>query len=310
MLRHILVISAIVVGSTVLYQAAGTTLGQAELAAATSSPTSQIRLVGSEAAPTLTARAYAVAYLDNQTGGIEMLLERNANLPLPIASITKLMTARVAARFLSPDQVVVIAPEDIVERTDFSGLSPGEVATADSLMRSLLVESSNYAAAALARTGGGNDFVAAMNREARLLGMDQTIYYNPSGLDPAGLGGDALNRSSGYDLVRLAAAVLADDPELLSITQTQTAPFYTADGGFHHLITTTNQLLGTERWPAEIAGGKTGRTDLAEKNLLLVLKNKQGSGHLIAVVLGAEDHFAEMSRLLDWTYRNYQFQQS
>jgi D-alanyl-D-alanine carboxypeptidase len=151
---------------------------------------------------------------------------------------------------------------------------------------------------------GGADFVSRMNLAAAVLGMGETKYLNPSGLDE--LDGRT-NLSSASDLSVLLEDIIKHEPELLAVSQQIAVPIKRADGSFHHLATNTNELLPLARWPAEIVGGKTGQTDLARKNLALVLRDSASGGYVINIVLGSENHFSDMTRLTDWVYQNYQF---
>ncbi len=304
MAKHLLALTLIITLSSWAHQTLVNSYGRLEeslaAAGAVATAPARVRLVAPEAPPDLRATAYAVGYLPAD-GDLEIVVEKAGDFALPIASITKLMTARLAASG-DHSEIITIAPADQVWPTDFSQFRSGDQLTRDGLLQSLLIESSNYAAAALARQGG-DDFVRQMNREAKKLGLSETAYYNPSGLDPASLGGADLNRSTAQDLLKLAKTLWQENPSLMTITRQPSAALYAAAGGYHHTMISTNRLLGATRWPAEVVGGKTGQTDLAEKNLLLILENQQGGGHLLAVVLGSPDHFGEMTTLLDWVYR-------
>lgn len=251
----------------------------------------------------LDARAFLVAYLP-PTGEPEILVERNAREPLPLASLTKLMTALVVRENYDVAKLVTIAPADLVEPFDPSFFRVGETFTVASLLNSLLVESSNWSAAALARVMGRDNFILTMNETAARLDLETTTFFNPSGLDQMA---GAVNHASAYDLLQLATAINETAPEILTATTQENVPLLTAQGQFHHRLIPTNKLLGQERWPVKIVGGKTGQTDLARKNLLLVLEDQASGGQLVTIVLGADDHFTTTATLLDWLYTSYDF---
>ena len=144
----------------------------------------------------------AVALVQDAASG-ETLIAKNQGAVLPIASITKLMTAIVILDAgLNLEQRVAVSDEDydLVKGTR-SRLRPGTVLTRDELLLLALMSSENRAAASLARTypGGTEPFVAAMNAKAAALGMTDTRFVDPSGLSPS-------NVSSARDLARLVAA--------------------------------------------------------------------------------------------------------
>ena len=144
----------------------------------------------------------AVALVQDAASG-ETLIAKNSGVVLPIASITKLMTAIVILDAkLDLEQRVAISSEDAdALKGTRSRLRPGTVLTRDDLLLLALMSSENRAASALARTfpGGTGPFVAAMNAKAQALGMNDTQFVDPTGLSSA-------NVSSAQDLARLVAA--------------------------------------------------------------------------------------------------------
>ena len=143
-------------------------------------------------------RAPAAILVEPATGDI--VFERDADERRAIASTTKLMTALLTLEHASLDDVMVAAPYDAAPAESVAGFRAGERLTVADLLRALLLESANDAASTLAiRVAGSRPaFVAMMNRRARQLGLRDTHYANPVGLDQAG------NYSSATDLVKLA----------------------------------------------------------------------------------------------------------
>jgi len=284
------------------------------LTPALAAPATRVELVEELPPPALSARAALVIWRAGPGVG-EVLLAQNAEAPLPLASISKLVTALVAKRHYQAEQILAVQPAALVEAADAAFFRPGDQFTFQSLLYPLLVESSNNAAMILAEATAADPsaatsteavFVAEMNELAARLGMSRAQFYNPSGLDAPD--GFSLNRAAAYDLFRLADYLLEGEPELLAITRTNGGLVATADGLFHHQLTPTNQLLAASHWwPAEIVGGKTGQTDLAGKNLLLILRDEATGGHLVTVVLGTDDNFADTAALVDWVYQSFRF---
>jgi serine-type D-Ala-D-Ala carboxypeptidase (penicillin-binding protein 5/6) len=197
-------------------------------------------------APQVTARAYLV---ENGTTG-EVVVASRPRAHLPIASITKLMTVLVALRHAHLDDVVTVSGRAAEVGESSINLRPGERLTVRDLVEAALIQSANDAAVALAEYVGGSQpaFVAMMNAEARKLGLRDTHFANPDGLDaPA-------HYSSAHDVTRLARIAMRN-PVIRSVVGRPTA---TITGG--RVLTTWNDLL--TRFPGAF-GVKTGHTGAA-----------------------------------------------
>lgn len=256
--------------------------------------------------PELAARAYLIAVV-MPDGRQEILLEKNARLRWPIASITKLFTASVVLDNHPLEQVLTLTNADLPEVNDSGYFHSGESFTISNMLLPLLINSSNNAATALARLSlvSDQDFITQLNQFASKLNLHDTRLFNPSGLDPILPSG--VNYSSPRDLLTLAQWLLAFRPEILTLTYLPQANVYRADGSFHHQARSTNELLlSRPEWAVEIVGGKTGQTDLAGKNLLLILHSPATGGHVVSVILGSPDHFLETRTLIDWARQAYQ----
>jgi D-alanyl-D-alanine carboxypeptidase (penicillin-binding protein 5/6) len=153
-----------------------------------------------EKSPQLEARAWAL--IDARSG--EVIASHAATRQLPIASTTKLMTAWVALHELPLDKIVRAAPYDAEYGESLLGLRPGQRISVRDLLYGLILRSGNDAAydLALAAAGSERRFVGQMNRYAAALGLSDTHYANPIGLDQRG------NYSSAGDLVTLARHLL------------------------------------------------------------------------------------------------------
>jgi D-alanyl-D-alanine carboxypeptidase (penicillin-binding protein 5/6) len=199
------------------------------------------------AAPEVSARAYR---LENAATG-EVLLRHADRARVPIASITKLMTVLVTLEHAKPGDVVAVSSGASEVGESSVNLRPGERITVRDLLQAALIQSANDAADALADYVGHGDrarFVAMMNSEARRLGLADTHFSRPDGLDAAG------HLSSARD-VTLLAEVAMHSPLVRSIVRRRTASI--AGGRTLH---TWNDLLG--RFPGLI-GVKTGHTGAA-----------------------------------------------
>jgi len=148
----------------------------------------------------------SVALVVNQDTD-EVLFEKNTHAVLPIASITKLMTALVTVEANLPlDEELTVTQNEVVRANIRSNLRPGMTMTRDTALHLALMSSENRAAQLLGRTypGGLDAFVEAMNAKARMLGMSDSHFADPTGLSPD-------NRSSANDLVRLVKAAYEHD---------------------------------------------------------------------------------------------------
>ena len=246
------------------------------------------------AAPPHDLPASAWILVDADDG--EVLAAHHAARSLSIASTTKLMTAYVARRELKLDETVVAPPYDALAAESLLGLRAGERIKARDLLYGLLLVSGNDAAEALAQAAAGSEdaFVAEMNRAARRLGLGDTSYANPIGLDEAG------NYSSAEDLVALAIELRKDK---LFRTIFDTASTTIESGDHPRSLVNRNVLVQTVPY---VNGVKTGYT-LDAGNVLVGSGEQQGV-ELVSAVLGApsesERDAATMS-LLDYGFSLY-----
>ena len=243
-------------------------------------------------------RARAALVLDMQKG--EVIYQMNATSPLPVASITKLMTA-VTYMGVNQDleKHVSITRKDIY-RANWTKLRYREQVSVKDLLYATLVASDNAAARALARATGltMEGFVDRMNETAASLGLANSKFTEPTGLD-------AGNISTAVDCVALLWTVLQDEL-LAEILLAKEYKFGT--NRREHTIRTTNRLardtVSESQW--ESVGSKTGY--IRRAGYCLVLRALGSSGDdIYAVILGgptSRTRFTDMRRLLDWSVRN------
>lgn len=228
-------------------------------------------------------------------GQEEIFFEKAVNQNLPIASLTKLMTAFIALEYY-PDlsQLIEISQEAVFQEEDFGNLKIGERLTIENLLYIMLIESSNDAAFSLTEIIGQSAFVDLMNFEAKYLGMENSHFVDSSGISPE-------NVSSAKDLVILTKELL-EKPLIWEILEKPEFDLRGPDGVLHHKLLNTNELLG--KIP-EIIGGKTGFNEEAKGCFLLVLEVPKNKGFLINVILGSENRLTEMEKLIDWLNNTY-----
>jgi D-alanyl-D-alanine endopeptidase (penicillin-binding protein 7) len=240
-------------------------------------------------------RAAAAIIFDPETG--QVLWQENATDKRSIASITKVMTAVVFMED-QPD----LSREVTIERGDVYAASTtylraNERVTLDNLLHLTLIASDNAAARALARLsshGGTAAFIERMNEKALELGLEDTEFADPSGLNPN-------NLSSAYDLSRLITFA-ASDERIASVMRKANHQVRTSRRAI--TINNTNQLVRTADVSAmEVMGGKTGFISKAGYCLATLLRLPQTNHQVAVVVLGANSNngrFWETRHLFNW----------
>ncbi|MHB1214080.1 MAG: D-alanyl-D-alanine carboxypeptidase family protein [Thiobacillus sp.] len=250
--------------------------------------------------------AHSVLVLDQASG--QPLLEKNASLQTPIASITKLMTALLVIDAAQPlDEQIAITEED---RDTLKGtgsrLAFGTRYTRGQLLHLALIASDNRAAHALGRTypGGVKRFVATMNRMAHALGMNDTVYVEPTGLSSS-------NRSTALDLAKLVSYAYQNYPEIRHITSTGN---YTLDT--QRVVTqkrrqkaqvqyrtvafnNTNRFTRADDW--HIGLSKTGFIN--EAGHCLIMQAQVANRDVIIVLLDAQgrnNRASDATRIKEW----------
>lgn len=216
----------------------------------------------------------------------EVLLSKNDHAVLPIASLTKLMTGLIISQAHLPmDEPITITEADVdTEKNSRSRLAVGTTLSRREMLHLALMSSENRAAHALGRTypGGLSAFVTQMNLKARLLGMGDTRYVEPTGLS-------SQNQSSARDLAALVN-VAHSDPVLREFS---TSPGYEVAVGRRTLqYNNTNRLVKNPAW--EIGLQKTGY--ISEAGRCLVMQTEISGRKLIMVFL---DSAGKLSRLAD-----------
>jgi len=234
----------------------------------------------------------------------QYLYKKNISEKLPIASLTKLMMADIVLENFDHSKDVVIKKE-IFQKDVLSNFKAKEIFAIKDLLYSALIESNNVAVLAISDEIGESNFVSLMNLEAKYLGMNNTFFANSTGLDPE-LNADFINLSTVSDLVKLAEHIIKN-PEIKDILSQKEFDLYTKDGKFHHKAITTNEFLKSGLFfeGKEMFGAKTGQTIKAGECLLLILKVSKNNGYLINVVLGSDDRFGDMKKIIRWADYNF-----
>jgi len=236
-------------------------------------------------------RAEAAIIYNPETG--EVLWENHSKDQRSMASITKVMTALVFLESNTPLTTEVTVQRSDVAHASTTYLRTGFKLPAEDLLNLLLVGSDNAAARALARASylGYDAFIQRMNEKAKELGLESTVYADPSGLLAA-------NMSSAYDLARLIAYAAAD--ERISAIMRKTS-FSTSMGTRVITANSTNQIVRSG--DIDVVGGKTGFISSSGYCLATLLRLPQTGQQVAFVVLGAKTNasrFWETRHLFNW----------
>ena len=257
--------------------------------------------------------------------GNKILYQNNIDQILPIASLTKLMTALIVLENMQPEEIVTVSEKAIAAYGDQGSLAVDEKITAQNLLYALLMESSNDAAMALAEHYDKNlrsylsttslhskdvesqdttlidelSFVDLMNKKAEELGLNNTHFIDPSGYE-------MFNVSTAREIVQMVKYSF-HQPLIWQILKTPTINLSSADRKINHYWVNTDELLN--RLP-NIIGGKTGYTEEAQGCLILVIEypsEAEIKERLITVVLGAQERFLETEKLIEWVEKAYKW---
>lgn len=236
------------------------------------------------------AKAVLVYDLASKTA----LVSQNTQKRLPIASLTKLMTAIVALEDAGFNKPIVITPEDKLQTLPLLGLKVGDEVLPMDLVKAMLVGSANDAAWALANHLPSRDiFIAKMNAKANALGLRNTSYANPIGFD------EENNFSTAEDLRKLLNYALNKLP--YEIIWKSTNFSFISILGTSYSIKNSNDLVF--KYP-NIKSIKTGLTVGALQNMISEVHDYRGN-EIITIILGAQDRNAETLKAVDYVFGNF-----
>jgi D-alanyl-D-alanine carboxypeptidase (penicillin-binding protein 5/6) len=238
--------------------------------------------------------------------GQRALFQKNADKPLPLASVTKLMTALVSYELVSDDTLVTISEAAAAQQSGGS-FTAGEIFKAKELADFALISSYNSAAYTLADSVGallGNgdsvtQFVAAMNIKAEEMELKSLRFSNPTGLDISTTVDGAAG--SARDVSFLVEYILTKHPEILAPTVLERGRLYNTKGVFHEADNTNNILTSIPN----LLGSKTGYTDLAGGNLTVAFDGGFNRP-IIITVLGStwSERFSDVKKLVAETEKS------
>ena len=227
-----------------------------------------------------------------------ILFEKNPDERLKIASITKLMTLLIVLEENKLDDVITVSKNAASTPGSTMFLQAGEQITVENLVYGALINSANDAAVALAEHNAGSSeaFSVKMNNKAKDLGLTNTHFSNPVGLD------DSDNYSSARDIANLGK-YLYHNQIIKKIAKIKNIDVRSVSGNYTHKLVSTNLLLDSY---LKINGLKTGTTDDAGRCFVAIAENKDGH-EILTVVLNSPDRFGEAKILIDWVFRAWKW---
>jgi D-alanyl-D-alanine carboxypeptidase len=254
-----------------------------------------------ELVPAVNIQAESVELIDSQTK--YPLFEKNPTNSVPIASITKVMTAIIVLDNYKLDEIVQVAKEDTEVNGSKVFLKTGERMTVENLLYSMLMPSGNDAAITLATYKQSKEkFVELMNKKAQDLGLKDTKFMDPAGLNDQG-------RSTARDIAILFSYAL-NNAEFIKIISTAEKTVSSVDGSETHDLKNSNRLTTGEIPMDGVIGGKTGFTPDAGHTL--VAGAKRNNNIIVGVVLNTYSNAnsasaEEMRKLLSYGFDAYTF---
>ncbi len=257
--------------------------------------------------------AHAAVIVDADSG--TTLYDHNADERRQVASLTKMLTALIIIeRVKDLEEPVTIGDEIYLEgtrvgcpRTGFCNgerLHIGEQVSVRNLLRAMLMNSANDAATALGKHLGGtaSGFAKIMNARVRELGLFDSHFCTPSGLETDGHETDCY--STAHDMAIITSEALKH-PLLWEIMRSEKMTFTSIDGQYEHEIFNTDELLG--QFP-NLLGTKTGFTPLAGRSLLAAATNDHGKHPIVAIVLDDTARFDNIRSMFHWSYGAFEWQ--
>lgn len=239
--------------------------------------------------------AQSVMAIDLDSG--VTLYEKDPNKALLPASTTKIITALVALDTYDINSILKVGK--VVVEGQKMGLVQGEEIRFIDLLNGLLIYSANDAAEVLAQNhpAGRSVFIGLMNKKVKDLGLTNSHFTNPVGLD------DGAQYSTTRDLA-IVAKYAMKNPVFAEIVGTKEKTVKSIDGRFSHRLVNINKLL--DEVPG-VLGVKTGWTENARENLVTYVD--RNNKKIIVVVLGSSDRFGETKELIEWIYKNYSWEE-
>ena len=243
--------------------------------------------------PEVSAKSYLVADLDSGF----VLAEKDSQISLPIASLTKLMTAVVVAENIDLSKFILVREEMLEAYGSTEGLVAGETFNVVELFYPLLIESSNDAAEVLAGFLGREKTIRLMNEKAKSILMEQATFVGPSGYNPE-------NKASARDLFYLGRYILNNRPPILEITKSKKVRTFGKIS--FELDNLWNKNIFVH--DPDFIGGKTGYIKTSKYTALFIFRFSDEDGNerrLAIILLGSDNLEVDAQKIYQWLQKNY-----
>lgn len=241
----------------------------------------------------ISANSRAALFVDKETG--EILFEKNIDEKLPMASITKLMTALIAIENIEPNEILTVPKLNTRPLDSRMWLTEGDKIIFSELLNGLLINSASDAALTISNhvSGGEKEFAALMNEKAKLIGLNDTQFTNSVGWD------EPNHESNVRDLVNLSNLALSNK-QIRGVVKKKSYIAKSTTGKKYYLLN-TNALLGLENY----YGIKTGTTYAAGECVAVYYND--GEREIIGVLLNSQNRFGETEKIVEWIKENFIF---
>ena len=254
-------------------------------------PSLNDKISASTLKPEITATSALIYDIDTK----KVLYEKNPKEKVPMASLTKIMTAIIALENKKENNRYIVSSKDLVGENTM-GLEAGEILSLEELLYGLMLPSGNDAAETLATNfkGGRNAFIKTMNLKAKALGLLDTNFTNPTGLE-----GDGKQYTTTYDLVVITRYALVNFPLFTKVVSTFEYTILKTNTHKTYFLQNETNLLTS--YPG-VKGVKDGYTPEAGLCLVTYLDYKEHK--IIGVILGSNNRRQEMKDLLDYSLKS------
>jgi D-alanyl-D-alanine carboxypeptidase (penicillin-binding protein 5/6) len=239
-----------------------------------------------------------LAKVNLTTGSMTPLYVKNEHQKLPIASISKLLTAYTSIQTKSLNDTYTISEWAVSGPWSSKKFQVGDVYTLRELLEASLVESNNDAARVLASVVGERRFVQNMNMAASALALSESSFFSADGTDRVIENKAVENTSTPHDVAQLITNLYRRAPDLLVVTTKPYVQISDVTGQRVFTAHTTNKLISFFSDGYTLLGGKTGTSLWESKHLVLLFTDLKGDAY-VAVVLDSADNFSDMKLILE-----------
>ena len=264
-------------------------------------PTTEVQVVAqadvSFMPPTLNAQGAFLAEVDIDNNALFVVYEKNSTSTLPIASISKLVTAYETIQHKNLTDVLTVSQDAMRGMWSSGKFVPGTQVSVYELLQAMLVESNNDAARILAAAQNRNEFIANMNTASALMALSNTKFFSSDGVDVVSQNRTYSNQSNAEEVSRMLVQLYQKMPGILQVTTVPFATISDANNSTLFVSESTNKLIPKFNNGYVLLAGKTGTSSVNNRHLTLLFKVPSGKMY-VATVLNSPTHFEDMEKLI------------